>query len=369
MPDLVVSLIALALYWASFLAISFFLSKRIRGLRVNPLMIIYRKETTLETFGKASYNTVAKILLYAAIALNFASMLFFYYTIFGVVMARFVSPESAGGLVPIIPGITITGITIVYVLFSIGVSATIHELSHALASKIVGIPIKAVGFILSIFIPAAYVEPDEEKFNSADRLKKLEVLSAGPASNFIVGLIFLALLGIIASPMAGAMITSVDSGYPAEQYGLKPGWIIIAVNGTPIQAPGDLSPIISQYANSTVYFNMTLYDPKTNATFWKMVYKPDNFSRIGVVLEQARGPSPIPDSIYYPLLNLLFYLYIINISLALINSAPIFITDGGKVVSEIIGWKIKGNAGKALNFFIQVFTLLLVLSSITFTPI
>ncbi|MEM4463762.1 MAG: site-2 protease family protein [Fervidicoccaceae archaeon] len=360
---------AIALYWGTILLIFNFLKNRMKDLQVNPIMIIYKKETTLSFLERIAGKKWLRPFLYAGILLTFLSLFLFYYTILGVVASRFISTQATGGLVPIIPGITITGTAIIYVLFSIGISATIHELAHAIASRAVGIPIKSVGFILSIFIPAAFVEPDEEKFNSAGRLKRAQVLSAGPASNFIAGLIFLLVLSQISVAIPGASIVSTDDGYPAQQAGLNPGLVILAINGTQIATPGDISPIISKYANVSATFNITVYDPKTNTTFWKLVYKPSNFSRIGITVEQARAPSPIPDFLYFPLTNLLFYLYIINISLAIINAAPIFITDGGKLVNDIIAWKFSGNTAKTLNFFVQIFTLLLILSSITFTPI
>lgn len=369
MADISQVIAAIAIYWASVLAASYLIKRRVKGLQVNPLMIIYKKEAAFKRLESLEGKKWIKLLLLIGVALTLASLFLFYYTILGVVGSRFVSQQSSQGLVPIIPGVTITGVSIIYVLFSIGIAAAVHELSHAIASKAVGIPIKSVGFILSLFIPAAFVEPDEEKFNSASRMKKIQILSAGPASNLILGFLFLFILGSVAATMPGAMIVSIDEGYPAQQSGLSPGLVITAVNGTAILTPNDLSPFISQYSNQSVTFNLTIYDPKTNTTFWKEVYKPANFSRIGVTLEQARGPSPIPESLYYPVVNMLFYLYLINISLAIINAAPVFITDGAKIVSELINWKLKGNGGKAINFFIQVFTLLLILSSITFTPL
>jgi membrane-associated protease RseP (regulator of RpoE activity) len=369
MTDVFQAIGIIAIYWASVLAVSYFLKGKVKGLQINPLMIIYKKEAAFKRLEHLAGRKWVRAALLLGVVLTFVSVSLFYYTIFGVVSSRFASSQSSEGLVPIIPGITITGVTIIYVLFSLGISAAVHELSHAVASKALGVPIKSVGFIVSLFIPAAFVEPDEESFNSASRLKKIQILSAGPASNLILGFSFLFILSSVAVTMPGALITSVDQGYPAQQSGLSSGLVIIAINGTTISTPTDLSPFIARYSNSSVTFNLTIYDPKTNMTYWKDVYKPANFSRIGVTLEQARGPSPLPDSIYFPVVNILFYLYLINVSLAIINAAPIFITDGGKIINEIIAWKLKGNAGKVVNFFIQVFTLLLILSSITFTPI
>jgi len=369
MADAFQTAVALAVYWVVVLFLSYMLKKRVKGLQVNPLMIIYRREAAFQRLDSLYERRWVKALLFSGVALTFASLFLFYYTIIGVVESRFVTGQTSEGLVPIIPGITITGVTIIYVLFSLGVSAAIHELSHAVASKALGIPVKSVGFILSLFIPAAFVEPDEEKFNASNRLKKIQVLSAGPASNFVAAFVFLIILSYVSAAIPGAMIASVDAGYPAQQAGLTPGAVIVSVNGTPIVTPSDLSPIITKYSNTSVSFNITLYDPKTNTTYWKIVYKPENYSRIGVTLEQARKASPLPDALYYPLVNILFYMYMINFSLAIINAAPIFITDGGKIINEVVTWKFKGNLGKTINFFIQIFSLLLILSSITLSPI
>ncbi|RLG88357.1 MAG: hypothetical protein DRO15_03035 [Thermoprotei archaeon] len=56
-------------------------------------------------------------------------------------------------------------------------------------------------------------------------------------------------------------------------------------------------------------------------------------------------------------------MYIINASLAVINAAPLFITDGGKIISELADRL--GLAGKALSITLQSITAILIIITIS----
>ncbi|AFH42151.1 site-2 protease family protein [Fervidicoccus fontis] len=368
MNDVVLTVVAIVTYWVIALAIGYALRKKFKGLEVSPFFIIFKKPSALSFLDKYEKNKFLRGLIYASVILTFISLFMFYYYMIEAVALRF-SGYSSGGLVPIIPGITIKGTAIIYILISIGIAALIHELSHAFASRVAHIPVKNVGFILAVFIPAAFVEPDEEAFKKASFKDKIKILSAGPSSNLIIAFIFLILILLMTVNAVGATVVSVESGSPAQIYGIKPGYTILEINGTKIGSPYDIGPIIENYTNSGVWFNITYRSPSSENLSWLLVYKPSNVSKIGITIEQAKGIQSLPDSVYFPMLEFFTFMYVINFSLAIINAAPIFITDGGRIISEIISLKIPGNKGKALNFFIQTFTLLLVLSAITFTPI
>ncbi len=71
-----------------------------------------------------------------------------------------------------------------------------HELSHAFALAINKLRIKSLGLILFLFIPGAFVEPDDKQVKKASKWKQLQVFCAGSFSNIVTALIFILILNI-----------------------------------------------------------------------------------------------------------------------------------------------------------------------------
>ncbi len=333
-------------------------------------MIMYKKKAGFDFFDKLKGKKWFHYLLLASIIIMIISMVGFYYFVGQIALTRVSGTEEAGGgLVPLIPGITLRGTTLLYVLFSVGIAATIHELSHAAAAKHVGVPVKSTGVILALFIPAAFVEPDEESFKKTSLLNKAKILAAGPASNVFLGIIFMLMLTGMVAGMTGAEIIQVEHDSPAEKAGLQPGMIIIMINGSEIKSLDDVGKVLSPYKTSSAVFNFTVQVGSSGEIKNILVEKPANRSLIGITMRVPKAIPTLPDWLYYPVFNVIIYGYIINLSLAIINAAPIFISDGGRLLSELFQEKIGGIKGRTINFFIQIISLLLIIFSITFIPI
>jgi len=74
-----------------------------------------------------------------------------------------------------------------------------HELSHAFALSINKLRIKSLGLILFLFIPGAFVEPDEKQLKKASKFKRLQVFCAGSFSNIVTALFFILILNVFLS--------------------------------------------------------------------------------------------------------------------------------------------------------------------------
>lgn len=360
-------LIAILLYWAVALLVASRLSKRIKGLRITPFMIMYRREAGFCFLDCLKEKKWFRALLVISIFLTGLAAVMFYFFILGVALSR-LAGESGGGLVPIIPGLTIKGEALLYIIVNIGIGAAVHELAHAAASKAVGVPLRSTGALLAVVIPGAFVEPDEEAFNQASLLVKAKILSAGPASNFVLALALLLLLAALTHASSGVQIMSVEPGSPAWEAGLKPGFTIQWINDTRINTIGDLQNALEPYRNSSVTLVIKGVD-ENGAEKAFIVHKPATRKLIGITVRQAKGVQWMPDSVYYTLTSFTAYGYLVNVSLAMINAAPLFITDGGRMLGELLRRKLGDVKGGTLNFFIQILTVLLVLSSITLRPL
>ena len=91
----------------------------------------------------------------------------------------------------IIPGVTVPSNLFLIMLPAIIIVLISHELAHKLAAHTYGLKVKSVGLAFFLFIPGAFVEPDEKEFNKSKPSVRMKILAAGSAANLLVGLLFL----------------------------------------------------------------------------------------------------------------------------------------------------------------------------------
>lgn len=85
-------------------------------------------------------------------------------------------------------------------------------------------------------------------FSSQNVYKRMAIVFAGPLSNFLLALvIYTFLFGFSGIPERSPDIGSVTSGSPAEQAGLQAGDKVVAINGTPLTTWEELSESIEKY--------------------------------------------------------------------------------------------------------------------------
>jgi membrane-associated protease RseP (regulator of RpoE activity) len=167
------------------------------------------------------------------------------------------------GLNPYIP--------VVYGLVAIVVAVTIHEFSHGVVARSLGMRVKSVGVIFLLIVPiGAFVEVDEKELRETRPRNSLRVLGAGAGINLIVGIACLVLLIASVSAMTpkvdGAVVTCSDNcappsdnlPSPAYQQGVRPGDVIVAMNNIPVndldyalRQSGDFQP--GQVVNITIW--------------------------------------------------------------------------------------------------------------------
>ena len=92
-----------------------------------------------------------------------------------------------------------------------------------------------------------------------------------------------------------------------------------------------------------------------------VVKKYYNETLLGIRVKPTGPLSLLDISSYIVLLNLVNYMALINLSLALINAAPLFITDGAHLLKSFLG---KTDMGNTISTIIQVATLIITLSII-----
>jgi hypothetical protein len=368
---LVVFAAVLAVFWA-------LLWFRFRGstgrVRVYPLLLIARTGIKGCPLGGALARLLSLYGWFSIVTLVIA-MAFFYYLAVTIFIRRYIAPPPepgfAEGFVPLLPGITIPLDELPLLLVPIGVAILFHELAHALVARAVGVSVRDAGFILLAFIPGAFVEPDEGELRRAPLASRLKVYSAGVAANVILAVVALGLLALAAPALHnGVLVLDVEGGSPADLGGLRRGMVVVEVNGVNIRSLDDFIRVLDELGvrdrGRTVTLNLkVLHEGREEVV---TIVKPEGLERLGVRVEQSYSLK-IP-------VTMLQVLFMINLALALVNSAPILIptpagaiaSDGAHLVGDLIATTL-GEKTRPLVTAVGLATLLLIVSLLTLTPI
>ncbi len=365
----------LAMYLVGWIIVSSLLMlirsrRRTERFDVTPLMFIVRFPAGFRVFERFRGSRALKIYFTFSIALLVLCLIDFYRLTISFLLARLYRPETPGVFTPIIPGITISFDILPPLLIALSLAIVVHEVSHALAARVEGVRIKSAGVagILALIF-AAFVEVDEEELSRSHLMTRLRVYAAGVAANVILALLFMAILVNAYSHGVGLMIIEVGKGSPASRAGLEPGMVIVAVNGTRVGVE-PVSKLIpsARYMNKTVSFVITVLAPggeQKNIT----VVKPKGVRYIGIrvahvpLLLAALGPS-----LAVFITNILFLGVAVNYGLALINAAPLVVTDGAKMVNDLLRLFLGEKARKLVAYTLYAVTAVLLVANFNLAP-
>jgi membrane-associated protease RseP (regulator of RpoE activity) len=119
------------------------------------------------------------------------------------------------------------------------IGMVVHELGHGIMSRVEGIEVDSMGIAMLAIIPmGAFVQPDEESQQSADRGSKARMFAAGVTNNFLVVVLALGLLfGPVAGAVAvadGGLVGGVYDDSAAAEAGIGSGDRVVEVNGSPV---------------------------------------------------------------------------------------------------------------------------------------
>ncbi|BCU67124.1 S2P metalloprotease [Sulfolobales archaeon HS-7] len=346
------SLIIVELILLAWILLSVALSKKAeylskKGITLLPLLLIWRRKSRSEWLPTLTRSRAFKVFNNILTGVAFISMALGIYLVVSVILSSFTMSHSSAKLVPIIPGVTVSIYQFLYIAIALVLSITIHELMHALASTSEGITVKSIGlFVLAVF-PGAFVEPDEEGLNLAKRSSRIRIISAGIAINLIMALLFLALFTpLVNTASNGVLIVSVNSTYPAGEF-LHPGDVIVRVNNITIRDVNQLSSVepLPPKVSLTILTNGTVMTLRNLTT---------KGGKLGIYVEDDISAS------FYPIVNFVFWMYVVNFSLAALNALPLIITDGGKLFNEVLGRLISNT--KTLNSLQSIFLALLAIA-------
>jgi len=351
-----------------------------KGIEAGTPFFFMWKTERLNAFLTKMGKKFPVIFFNVGIVVGFGGMLFAFWMFGENLIKFFIQPEAAGGVVPIIPGITITGLPLIYMLIALAVAILTHEFGHGFASSKDNIPIKSSGLLGFFVMFGAFVEPDEEAFEKeATPRARMRLLAAGSYANIAWSFVFLALLlnfGAIASiaynPPSGAYIYQTSPGSPGAEV-LSVGDVIIGLNDTEIEAWNDVSIFMVDALNGS---QITIHTLDGSATI-TLAGNDANGTRgyIGIYgsdyWEAKPGWSLFLDSMFiFHAQQIILWCYIILISLALFNLLPVPMLDGDKLLSNGLSLFIKdAKKIKYIMYPVRIASLLIVVLSIVLSLI
>ena len=315
-----------------------------------PFFIMWRTER-LNAFLTRMGKKFPRVFFNIGIVVGFGGMIFSFWMFGDNLIKFFVQPAAAGGVVPIIPGVTITGLPLVYMLIGLAVTLLTHEFAHGLAASKDDISIKSSGLLAFLVLFGGFVEPDEEEFeNNATPQARMRMLAAGSFANFAWGFVFLIILAnfyplmsIGYYPPSGAYIYDLQAGSPAAA-ALDIGDVIVGLNDTEI---ANWTAVSRFMVGAPSGAQLTIHTLDGSVTII-LAANEQNASKgyMGVYGSDYWEPKPGWDIILTPMFvfhlqQIVFWCYLILMSIALFNLLPIPVFDGDKLLSNGLSLVIK----------------------------
>ena len=310
-------------------------------------------------------------------------------TILSTPAARDISRQLGPTSFLLLPGINPI-LPVVYGWVGIVSAIIIHEGAHGIIARNRGFDVKSSGILFFLIIPiGAFVDVDEKQIAKANAKDSLRVMAGGVAGNVIVALVCIIAVLLIVNGLTpivnGVYITSVTKGMPAQQAGLIAGDIFISVDNVSIKnydllanymenkTPGDVihvtvargtnwkdnysTSLTLTQSDSHAVMGVNLIDLMTNERL--KLYSTLNLTTVSIYIvppSVEQGLVPFSDSLFpfyssplgsqwHVYANIFFWVWFVNVNVAVFNALPIIPLDGGRMLNI----SLKSFLAKKLN--------------------
>ena len=342
------------------------------------VIALYRTKIGISFMNRIAKKYNRAIILFGKIAvpLGYIGMAFISFTIIKGLFDLFFKPGAPPVVAPVLPGLPIMGMGMVFPFFkgiiALFIVVVIHEFFHGIMAGAYGIKIKNTGFAMFGPIPAAFVDPEEKEIKKKDSITQLSIFSAGPISNIftaaiiilVLKLMFFGFTPLVQSTESGINIQEIDEGSPASIAGVKEG-VYNIVNGVRFNTTEQFVGLLENIKPGE---NILLGNENGGYTI-NAIPNPEDKSKayLGVhfVTEYNLGNS-IFIKAAIQIFSIIQWIFILSIGLGLANLLPLGPVDGGRMfkvaMNKYFGEK-KGNQvwmKVSYLFFLIILILLLV---------
>ena len=319
--------------------------------------------------------------------------------------AREIGRELGPQAYVLLPGIN-PYLPILYGWLAIIAAIVVHEGAHGMIARSLGFRVKSSGLLFFLVIPVgAFVDVDEEQMAKAKPKNSVRVLAAGPGANIAVAIVCLLGVLIITSGLTpvvdGLYVFDVMEGMPAEDAGLLLEDVIVSVDDTPVTNFDDFKAALED-KNPNDIMRITVARGKMWRDRFSTSVKLTEYEgraflgvSVGEILTEQRlrtyqklatetlylhfmpptlAPGLVPFSgalndfythtlgeNWHILANIFFWLWFVNVNVAIFNALPIYPLDGGRafksVLKSVLGRRAGGRIASRLTSVVAVILL------------
>ena len=376
-----------------------------------PLLIV-RIKTFTRVYDRLGASGASRLVSWAAIVGMPVVAGFGLFFIFNSLLILLTSPaarEVGRELGPqayvLLPGIN-PYLPIVYGWLAIVVAIMVHEGAHGVIARSLGFRVKSSGLVFLLVVPVgAFVDVDEEQLAKAKLKNSVRVFAAGPGANIVVAVVCILAVLIITSGLPpvvdGLYVFDVMEDMPAEDAGLLLGDVIISVDDKVVTSFEDFEAVLEdKNPNDIVWITVArgeMWRDQFSTSAKLTEYEGRAFLGVSVgelLTEQrlrtyqklatetlfihfipptlASGLVPFSAALngfythtlgmnWHILANIFFWLWFVNVNIAIFNALPIYPLDGGRAFKSVLKSILGRRAGeKAVSRLTYVVTVILV---------
>lgn len=380
-------------------------------LRTKVFSGVFDRLGSLRASRLISWVAVVIVPIVAAIGLYLLCSSLF--TLLWTPAARDIPRELGPQAILLLPGINPL-LPILYGWLAIVCAIVIHEGAHGIIARNRGLNVKSSGLLFFLVIPiGAFVDVDEEQLAKAKSRDSLRIMAAGVAGNVVVALVCLLAVLLIVNGLTpvvdGVYIYGVSEGMPAEEAGLLPGDVFVSVDNVTIdnydvlnatianKNPGDniqvtvsrgenweehfsASITLTEFENKS-FMGVSLFDPMEPLTYYRTL-TPESVYVYMLPPSLYAGLVPFSDLLipfythglgaqWHVYANIFFWLWFVNVNVAVFNALPIYPLDGGRMfnitLKSVLGRRVSEKTISRITFAVTV-TLIWLLLMIVLIP-
>ncbi|MFQ5710390.1 MAG: site-2 protease family protein [Candidatus Geothermarchaeales archaeon] len=356
-------------------------------VRTQAFMRLYDRLGSLRVSRPISWATLIGMPIVAGFGLYLISITLL--TLLTVPEAREAGRELGPRAYILLPGVN-PYLPILYGWIGVVVAIAVHEGAHGVIARSLGFRVKSSGLLFFLAIPmGAFVDVDEEQMGRAKAKDSVRVLAAGPGANIAIALICIVGVLVITSGLSpavdGLRVVEVMEGMPAEEAGLMVGDVITRVDDKPVTTLKDFAAVLEGKGPGDVVRVTVARGERWRERHFASVELTEYEGRavLGVILSEmligqrlrtyqrmatespfihfllptlAQGLVPFSDALsafythalgehWHVLANIFFWVWFVNVNLAIFNALPIYPLDGGQTFRNVL----KSVLGRRVN--------------------